>query len=86
MNPIKEQPEYIVAYDVEYMDDGEEKCETVRAKTPEQAISELISYRGPRIKILSYPKYHLGCNFRYFLWKLYEERENGSAGQNRSFY
>ena len=85
MNPIKEQPEYIVAYDVEYMDDGEKKCETVRAGTPEQAVSELISYRGLRIKILSYPKYHLGCNVRYFLWKLYEEREHGSAEMQQPF-
>lgn len=85
MNPIMEQPEYIVAYDVEYMDDGEKKCETVKAKTPEQAISELISYRGPRIKILSYPKYHLGCNFRYFLWKLYEEKKNGSVDLKQPF-
>jgi len=86
MNPIGERPEFIIAFDVEFMTEGEYRCETVKARTPALAIEKIKSYWGSRTKILSPPKYHPGCNRRYIIWEYLKEKEEEAAGIKRSVF
>lgn len=62
------------AYDIDYMDDGEQKREKIYGMTPSEVVQKLYQRRGPRIKIL-HVEYHAGSNLLFFLWKQQQERE-----------
>ena len=64
-----DEPEFIIAFDVKYMEEGVEKCEMVEAKTPQLAIEKLCSMKANPVEILATPKYHNHCNLAWYIWK-----------------